>query len=294
MMRDFPSCFGENGVQVADCSTPAPTKTAQNLVTCVYQCRLPDRSCLITITWTKNLMGQGLGVSIDDSTNQCLCKFDVKPWLFSKRKGCKTVEVDSRKVDIHWDLSTAKFGSGPEPLGEFYVALVCNHEMVLQIGDLKNEAYKKISNSTALVPSNAVLIAKREHIFGSKFYGAKAQFRDKGQMHNVMIECDTSGLGRDSCLVIRVDGKPVMQVKRLQWKFRGNQTIVVDGFPVDVFWDVYNWLFGDSMGSAVFMFQVNQSVSDPAIMAWSCLPSVKESRSQGTAFSWMLHAWRNE
>ena len=86
-MRDFPSCFGENGVQVADSSSSSSTtKAAQNVVTCVYQCKLHGRSCLITITWTKSLMGQGLSIGIDDLANQCLCKVDIKPWLFSKKK----------------------------------------------------------------------------------------------------------------------------------------------------------------------------------------------------------------
>lgn len=28
----------------------------------------------------------------------------------------------------------------------------------------------------------------------------------------------------------------------------------VDGLPVEVFWDVHNWLFGTDFGSAIFMF----------------------------------------
>ncbi|XP_057965980.1 uncharacterized protein LOC131156368 [Malania oleifera] len=300
MMRDFPSCFGENGVQIADSSSSTASRTAQNLVTCVYQCRLRDRSCLITITWTKNLMGQGLGIVIDDSTNQCHCKVDIKPWLFSKRKGCKNIEVDSSRIDVYWDLSNAKFGSSPEPLEEFYLAVVFNHEMVLLLGDLRKEAYKKIN--TTPVPFGSVLIAKREHIFGKKFYGARAQFCEKGQMHNLTIECDTVGLNEPS-LVISIDRKPVMQVRRLRWKFRGNHTIFVDGLPVEVFWDVHNWLFGNAMGSAVFMFQTcfssekmwtNQSLSHPSVLTWSCSPSQKDSRLQGLGFSLILYAWKNE
>ncbi|KAJ4956031.1 hypothetical protein NE237_012814 [Protea cynaroides] len=45
------------------------------------------------------------------------------------------------------------------------------------------------------------------------------------------------------------------QVKHLRWKCRGNQTILVDGLPVEVLWDVHNWLFGIVLGSAVFIFQ---------------------------------------
>ncbi|XP_031253101.1 uncharacterized protein LOC116111033 [Pistacia vera] len=299
-MRDFPSCFGENGVQVADSSSSSATKASQNLVTCVYQCKFHGRCFLVTVTWTKNLMGQGLSVSIDDSTNQCLCKVEIKPWLFSKRKGSKNLEVDSNKIDIYWDLSSARFGPGPEPVEGYYLAVAYNQEMVLLLGDLKKEAYRKVD--TAPVNLNSIFIAKREHIFGKKFYGAKAQFCDKGQMHDVTIECDTIDV-QDPCLVIRIDSKTVMQVKRLKWKFRGNYTILVDGLPVEVFWDVHNWLFGNAMGNAVFMFQTclsaekywaSQSIFDPSLLTWSYSQRLRDNQLQGLGFSLLLYAWKNE
>ncbi|KAK2648356.1 hypothetical protein Ddye_015845 [Dipteronia dyeriana] len=300
MMRDFPSCFGENGVQVADSSSSSSTKAAQNLVTCVYQCKLHGHSCLITVTWTKNLMGQGLSVAIDDATNQCLCKVEIKPWLFSKRKGSKNLDIDSNKVDINWDLSCARFGSGPEPLEGYYLSVAYNEELVLLLGDLKKEAYRKIES--APVNSNAIFIAKKEHIFGKKFYGAKAQFCDKGQMHDVTIECDTIDV-KEPCLVIRIDSKTVMQIKRLRWKFRGNHTVLVDGLPVEVFWDVHNWLFGNAMGNAVFMFQTclsaeklwaSQSIFDPSVLTWSSSQRFRDYQLQGLGFSLLLYAWKNE
>ncbi|GFY98798.1 hypothetical protein Acr_13g0001990 [Actinidia rufa] len=300
-MRNFPSCFSENGVQIADSSSSCIAKTAQNLVSCVYQCRLSGISCLITTTWTKNLMGQGLSIGIDNSANQCLCKFDIKPWLFSKRKGSKNLDVDSNTVDIYWDLSCAKFGSGPEPIEGFYLAIVFNHEIVLLIGDLRKEAYKRIDANP--IASKAIFVAKRENIFGKRFYGARAQFFEKGQIHDLTIECDTVGM-HDPSLVIRVDSKAVVQVKRLRWKFRGNHTILVDGLPVEVLWDVHNWLFGNVVSDAVFMFQTchsaeklwnnGQSISDPSILSLSCSQRFRDSQLQGLGFSLILCAWKNE
>ena len=243
-------------------------------------------------------------MGIDDLFNHCLCKFDIKPWLFSRRKGSKNLEVQSCKIDIFWDLSCAKFGSGPEPLGGYYVAVMFNHEMVLLLGDLKKEACKKVDSDCVYAQSGAIFIAKREHIFGKKLYGAKAQFYDKGQVHNVTIECDTVG-ANDPCLVIRIDSKTVMQVKRLKWKFRGNHTILVDGVPVEVFWDVHNWLFGNAMGNAVFMFQTCvsstekmwgcRSVSDhPDALTWAYSQKFKDYQLQGLGFSLILYAWKNE
>ncbi|EOY11125.1 Uncharacterized protein TCM_026394 [Theobroma cacao] len=300
-MRDFPSCFGENGVQVADSSSSNTSKNAQNLVTCVYQCRIRGRSCLITVTWSKNLMGQGLSVGIDDSANQCLCKVDIKPWLFSKRKGSKSLEAYSCKIDIYWDLSSAKFGSGPEPLEGFYVGVVADKQMVLLLGDMRKEAYKKTGATP--VPSTAVYVAKKEHVFGKKVFGTKAQFCDNGQIHDLIIECDTIGVN-DPCLIIRLDGKTLMQVKRLRWKFRGNHTILVDGMAVEVYWDVHNWLFGASLGNAVFMFKtflaaeeklwVSQPIPNPSTLQWSFSQRFQDSKSQNLGFSLILYAWKNE
>ncbi|KAF5740533.1 hypothetical protein HS088_TW11G00604 [Tripterygium wilfordii] len=299
-MRDFPSCFGENGVQVADSSSSSASKNAQNLVTCVYQCRIRGKSCLITITWSKNLMGQGLSVGIDDSANQCMCKVDIKPWLFSKRKGSKSLEAYSCKIDIYWDLSNAKFGSGPEPLEGFYVAVVVDRQMILLLGDKRREAFRK--TSATQVPGIAVLVAKREHIFSKKVLSTKARFRDNGQLHDIVIECDTIGVN-DPCLVIRMDCKTVMLVKRLCWKFRGNHTILVDGMPVEVFWDVYNWLFGTPLRGAVFMFKTclsaekmwtSEPLLDPNALPWSFSQRFVDSKQQNLGFSLILYAWKNE
>ena len=306
-MRDFPSCFGENGVQVADSSSSNSSKNAQNLVTCVYQCRLRGRPCLITVTWSKNLMGQGLTVGIDDASNQCLCKVDIKPWLFSKRRGSKSLEAYSSKIDIYWDLSSAKFGSGPEPLEGFYVGVVVDRQMALLLGDLRKEALKKTGASPGPAgASEAVCVAKKEHVFGKRVFATKARFFHDGASHELAIECDTIGVS-DPCLVIRVDGKNLMQVKRLRWKFRGNHTILVDGLAVEVFWDVHNWLFGGAAGAhAVFMFKTclsaeklwasgNQALpSDPNSLPWSFSQRFSDSKGLGLGFSLVLNAWKNE
>lgn len=245
-------------------------------------------------------MGQGLTVGIDDSSNQCLCKVDIKPWLFSKRRGSKSLEAYSSKIDIYWDLSSAKFGSGPEPLQGYYVAVVMDRQMVLLLGDLRKEAFKKTGANP--VASEAVSVAKKEHIFGKRVFATKAQFCNNGQSHDLVIECDTIGVS-DPCLVIRIDGKNLMQVKRLRWKFRGNHTILVDGLPIEVFWDVHSWLFGASLGNAVFMFKTclsaeklwsSQPMSDPNSLPWSFSQRFSDSKGLGLGFSLILYAWKGE
>ena len=117
---------------------------------------------------------------------------------------------------------------------------------------------KKHSKRITLGFYNVIFITKKEHIFGKKLYGTKAQFRDNDQNHNLSIECNTID-ANNPFLTIHIDSKMVMQVKHLQWKFRGNQTILINRLLVDVFWNVHNWLFGLTIGNAIFIFQTCSS-----------------------------------
>ena len=71
-MRDFPSCFGESGVQIADAASSSTSSAgtkgagAQNLVTCLYQANFAARPCVISVTWSRSLMGQDLCFGVDD------------------------------------------------------------------------------------------------------------------------------------------------------------------------------------------------------------------------------------
>lgn len=292
-MKDFPSCFGENGVQVADASCTSSTSTelattvskakaSQNIVTCVYQFKLLGKSRLIIINWSKNLVGHCFSLEIQDLSHKCLSRVDVKPSIFSKRKGSKRVQDDFVTLDVYWDLTNAKFGSSPEPIEGFYIGLAFKSELVLLIGDLRKDIFIKTN-----YVSNSLRILKREHIFGKKVFVTKAQFKDNGQIYDLRIESDTLGLD-DPSLVVRLDGKVVMQVKHLIWKFRGNYTISVDGLPVEVYWDVHNWLFRSTPGSAVFMFQTcsglekSDAFGDRSIL------------TQSSSFCLTLYAWKNE
>ncbi|KAJ9682406.1 hypothetical protein PVL29_018342 [Vitis rotundifolia] len=167
-MRDFPSCFGENGVQVANLTSSGVSRsTTQNLVTCICSCKLGVKPYFIIITWSKRL-----------------CKFDIKPWLFTKRKVSKSSEINSIQF--------------------------------LLLGDTRKEAFKKTNVTLGFY--NVIFITKKEHIFGKKLYGTKAQFRDNDQNHNLSIECDTID-ANNPFLATRIDSKMVMQVKHLRWGF---------------------------------------------------------------------------
>lgn len=92
-------------------------------------------------------------------------------------------------------------------------------------------------------------------MFGRESYESRANF--SGSMHEIGIEC-SGGM-----LVVKVDGEISLVIKRLVWKFRGNERIYVGGLEVEFFWDVFNWINNDSCnslgganGHGVFIFQV--------------------------------------
>lgn len=89
-------------------------------------------------------------------------------------------------------------------------------------------------------------------MFGRKSYVSRANFL--GSKHELGVEC--SG----GVLKVKVDGETNLVVKRLAWKFRGNERIYVNGIEVEFFWDVFNWFNSDNNsntnGHGVFIFQV--------------------------------------
>ncbi|OIT37505.1 PREDICTED: uncharacterized protein LOC109240679 [Nicotiana attenuata] len=285
----LPSCF-RRPLEVAAAATarplpppplPQPPVAANpNLATSLYQTHLG----LFALTWSRNLFGRSFhihfllndsdGVGADcnnnsissphlSSTSTPSFHLNIKPFIFWKKHGSKKLDGDNKVVHIFWDLSKAKFGSGPEPISGFYVAVIVNGEMVLLVGDLNKEAYAKTrarkpekkQNQNQNPNPNQNLVLRREHVCGNKLYKTKANFG--GKEKEISIDCR---LGEDPRLYFSVDNKRVLQIKHLKWKFRGNERIEVDGIPVLVSWDVYNWLFDDDEdGYALFMFKFEKS-----------------------------------
>ncbi|EFJ11314.1 hypothetical protein SELMODRAFT_126470 [Selaginella moellendorffii] len=304
------SCFGDYGVEVSsDHSASLGRKAAamnQNSVSCLYRTKLAGQCRIVTVTWSKNVIGQGLNVGVDDG--KFGCKVELRPWLFWKKHGSKGFELGNRQVEVFWDLSSAKYspGGGPEPVASFLVAIVCEEEIVLQLGDQHHpgkglsssrEAWKRLR---AAKPASikASLLSRREHLYGKKFFATKASFCEGGELHEVIIDGKPSL--KEPRLCIRIDRKVVVQVKRLAWKFRGNQTIVIDGQQVEVFWDVHNWLFSGGgnapANSAVFMFQMCSSSGEEIKQPWLSQQQQQQQqqRDSSTGFSLFLYACRND
>ncbi|KAJ7966240.1 Plant protein of unknown function (DUF868) [Quillaja saponaria] len=258
----FPSCFRPSTTAGDDHHSPPPPvpppppplPTNPNLTTYLYETELG----LFSLTWSRSILGRSLHVQLHqhhhpfDSPSVSPASFHlhIKSLIFWKKNGFKRL---SPNTHIFWNLSKAKFGSGPEPQSGFYVAVVVDKEMTFLIGDSVNDAYAK---TKAQKPKNSqFLVHKREHVIANKIYTTRAKFG--GKLRDIQIDC---GYNDDTRLCFSVDNKRVLQIKRLKWKFRGNERVEVDGVPIHISWDVYNWLFGreNNDGHAVFMFKFEQ------------------------------------
>ncbi|KAL8145469.1 uncharacterized protein LOC141705818 [Apium graveolens] len=230
---------------------PATNKNAQSSVTYIYQAHIGGCWRNITIYWAKNMMNYSLIMYVDsmESNHHHTCKIELKPWHFWSKKGYKSFHVDGYQLDAYWDFRSARFSGSPEPYTDYYVALVSDEEVVLLLGDLKKKAYKKTRARPAL--HDAFLFYKKEHVLGKKSFSTRASFDQSTKEHNIVVESSTHGT-KDPEMWITVDGIVLINIKNLQWKFRGNETITINKHPVQVFWDVYGWLFCDPWSSHGF------------------------------------------
>ncbi|KAE8659412.1 calmodulin-binding receptor-like cytoplasmic kinase 1-like [Hibiscus syriacus] len=229
-------------------------KSAQATVTLMYQANIAGYMRSVTILWCKNVINHSLTIIINtaDGASQYSCKIDLKLWHFWCKKGYKSIKVEGHQVDVYWDLRSVNLNGSPEPTSDYYVALVADQEVVLLLGDYKKKAFKRTRCRPALV--EPLLYYKKENVFAKKSFATRARFGEKQKEHDIVVESSTSG-SKDPNMWISMDGFVLIHVRNLQWKFRGNQTVLVDKQPVQVMWDVHDWFFSSSgTGNGLFIF----------------------------------------
>ncbi|KAL0897489.1 hypothetical protein Bca101_081450 [Brassica carinata] len=298
-MRDLVSCFSENSINVTHplslslsssscsnyntsnaCISPSLIPSTQTSITSIYRTSSPSKHLIIKVTWcNKNnnpsQFNNGLSISVSsaDQNPSMSLKLNTSSRFFRKKKGNKSVDSDLGKIEVFWDLSSAKYDSnimGPEPIQGFYVIVLVDARLALLLGDSSEETLRKKGLAMGF-DSGKSLISRQEHFSGNTFYSTKAKFVESGDSHEIVIRCSaekTEGLKQSSThhhspvLSVCIDKKTVTKVKRLQWNFRGNQTIFVDGLLVDLMWDVHDWFFSnpEGCGKAVFMFRTRNGL----------------------------------
>ncbi|KAJ8749927.1 hypothetical protein K2173_013842 [Erythroxylum novogranatense] len=270
-MRDIVSCFAENAVDVSHSSCSSYSKSAcisptlipsiQNSVSSLYKILLSTKKqVLVSVTWCKNQTSQGLTINFGNDPSSSFKLNNAR--MFRKKKGSKLMEFDQSKIEVFWDLSSAKYDRGPEPVDNFYVLVMVDSEIGLVMGDIGAETITK-RFKTSMPVAKVSLVSRQEHCSGNTLYATKAQFCDSGIQHDIVIKCcgENEGL-KYPVLSVYVDKKMVIRVKRLQWNFRGNQSIFLDGLLVDMMWDVHDWFFNPASGFAVFMFRTRSGMDN--------------------------------
>ena len=238
---------------------PLRNKSEESSITSVYQAKVSDLSCKVSVTWCKSLIDHSLTIQIENPFAENLpqhhhpCKIDLDILHFWNKKGLKSFEINQNRIDFYWDFRDVKFSKSPEPCSDYYLAMVSNKEVVLLIGDLKNEAYKRTNSRPSL--EEAVLVYKQENVYGKRLFCTKAQLGKGKKEHDIVIENAISGFG-DPEIWISADGEVLIRVMNLHWRFRGNETVLLNNLPVQIFWDVHDWLFNTpSSGHALFIFK---------------------------------------
>nr|XP_009792952.1 PREDICTED: uncharacterized protein LOC104239909 [Nicotiana sylvestris] len=262
MKNMIPACFNipHSGHSLNTTTTTTTSQVPQNLVTCIYQAQICDSPVYLTLTWSKNMFSHSLLLHAPDLFSITIPLHQSSFALFKARPGSKSIhpiQRDHRKMKIYWDFTHAKFNqNSADPEGCFYIAITCNARLEFFLGDMLTELTGRARLVSGCCSGDLTLLSRREHVFGRRSYTTRA--RIMGVKHEFVIECG------GGVLKVKVDGKTSLVVKRLGWKFRGNEKILVGQVEVHFFWDVFNWVnknkcdnhnkFGH--GHGVFVFQV--------------------------------------
>ncbi|XP_009763291.1 uncharacterized protein [Nicotiana sylvestris] len=274
-------------------------KFGEDFVTCIYVAKVAKNFHAITTTWSKNLTSHTLYIVVENLSEEThfTCKIDLKSWQFWGKKGFKSFKVGEKRADIYWDLRSAKFSSRPEPVSDYYVALVSEGEMILLLGDQNKEAFKRTKSRPALM--DVVLVHKKETVYAKKYFCTRTMLGQGKKQHDITIECVISGPS-DPAMWISVDGTVSIRITNLHWRFRGNETVFVDNVPVEIFWDVHDWLYsGPHSGPGTFIFKQDNNGSGKLERKYSNFEGYisdgsSDLQSACTEFWYFLYAWKIE
>ncbi|XP_054783290.1 uncharacterized protein LOC129290525 [Prosopis cineraria] len=299
-MRSITSCYNEHAVRISDsyCSGPSnqaylcpkQSLSVRESITCTYRVNVSSqKQILITLNWTKKLTGQGFSIAISNTNSTS----HANSMQLGKNKGNETFQIHDFKIQVQWDLSDAKYDSGPEPASGFYVIVHVDSELGLRLGDKEEESSGEVK--AGMAGANSSMVCRRERFSGGNIYSTKAQFCETGAVHEIVIKWvmgEEGSRSKGHVLCVSIDKKTILEVKRVRWNFRGNQAIFLDGLLVDMMWDVHDWLFKASNRSAVFMFRTRSGMDSRLWLEEKTIGALKDPHRIG--FSLLLCACNDD
>uniref|UniRef100_A0A0E0M4N8 DUF868 domain-containing protein n=1 Tax=Oryza punctata TaxID=4537 RepID=A0A0E0M4N8_ORYPU len=272
-------------------------RSLQAATATVYKAALSSRKeILVRVMWTRSVAGAapgatGLAVAVDEASRsspssaagsaatprRSAVTMASSPQFLHKKRGTRSFVTEAGTVvSIYWDTTEAKYpaaGSGsPEPTRDYYLAVVADGELAVLLGG--GEVARELARRFAAAPRRAFL-SRREQLravpaspaaaAAALAHSTRCRFRDDGAEHEVTVVCRGEEWGsRDGEVAVSIDGKKVVEARRVKWNFRGNRTVVLgDGAVVEVMWDVHDWWFaGGGGGGAQFMVKARGGAGD--------------------------------
>ncbi|KAJ0973447.1 hypothetical protein J5N97_021406 [Dioscorea zingiberensis] len=291
-MRNFASCLSEHAVRVSDTSCSGggggaisssssnisltlSDRSMKNSVTCFYKTRLSTcKELFFNLTWSKTNTGPSLSIAIDDNIQ-----------VLRKKEGNKSYKHQDSLISLYWDFSSARYTCGClEPAENFYLVIMADAEFALLLGDLSRD-FVRMSENSCVPIADFSLVSREEQAFTNGVYRTKAWFLDSGKVHEITIKCM-----KESGLWVWVDKKKVVQEQRLDWNFRGNQIVFIDGLSVDFLWDVFDLQFGGPSGCGVFAFRTRSSLES---RLWLEEEVVQQKEHNFSGFSLLIQAFKS-
>nr|GMD41506.1 uncharacterized protein LOC109181102 [Ipomoea batatas] len=295
-MRNMATCYSEGAIKVTEAGKRRSVPAYKKGVRCVYRVKLSSsEQFLIKITWCgvaapPSAPARGFWISVCDYPCSSLNKNYSRQ--IEKPKGSVLIQGCSAKSEVFWDLSNASYAAGPEPVAGFCILVLINSEIVLVLGDNDQElASKKCKVAAFSLVSRCEYFSAAAGGGGGAGFSTKARFCDSGDSHDIVIRCSGEEKGgRNWTLSVSIDERNVIVVPRLQWNFRGNQTIFVDGLVVDMMWDVHDWMFGRKSSGAVFMFRTRSGLDS---RLWLAEKNLEQKEQESLGFSFLICACKN-
>nr|XP_017258101.1 PREDICTED: uncharacterized protein LOC108227464 isoform X3 [Daucus carota subsp. sativus] len=264
-MKNLTRCYSEHAIKVSDsyCSgqsrqailSPKMNKTSstKDTVTCTYKVQCPGQiQIFVAVTWFR-VKDQGFTISIIDDPSS--------PFKFNAK---------------HLQFGTSR--------------VLLNSELILLLGDKEDLEVNKIIYKISFKPKFR-LFSRSERLSGSSAYSTKARFFDKGRSHDIVIRCIAEDrMQRELVLSVFIDERNVIEIKRLHWNFRGNETVYIDGCLVDMMWDVHDWLFNPKSGDAHFMFRPRAGLD---CRLWLAEDKLERNEQENCGVSWLICAAKN-
>ncbi|CAL4896901.1 unnamed protein product [Urochloa decumbens] len=268
-IRDLASCVSDGAVRVA-CTTPSATLVTSSSATTSSPATLSVTATylahtspplLLRLIWAHSSISPPTLSFAGPTTSSSAV-------LLRRRKGTRSLPSSDHHptLALFWDLTSAKYAaaSSPEPVSGYYFVAVANAEVVLAVGDLAAE-FIKAKFEGQIPKARFHPVARADRVVAAPnnaMHTARVRFAEGAPEHEVTVGCccaTTSGSGGEE-LWVSVDGKRAVHARRLRWNFRGNQTVFVDGAPVDVLWDLHGWWFRDPPGCAVVMLRARSAL----------------------------------